>query len=252
MHSLTDDTYFDLLDAMSASITDESVAAFVLASSGRFFSSGNDLSSFGRSTDEPPKQQPSPASRFMYALIEYPKLLACAVQGPAVGIATTMLPHFDLVFASSRATFWTPFTRIAVVPEMCSSVTFRELMGVSKANELLLLGRTIDAKTAYEWNMISRVIPEPIPTTKSNPLWLAEKLCSTLDENLLSLPLGDRTASYFVKLVRSSGRKEYLANICRTELKQLEERFLSGQVLWAFAATQLQMKQKKGKTRSRL
>lgn len=241
MHAFSDDLYEDLLDAMEASISDDNVAAFVLAGTGRYFSSGADIRSSNATHGQDPRGKERhalehPSGRFMMSLIGYPKLLAAAVQGPVVGIATTMLMHFDLVHASSRATFWAPFSRLALVPELCSSVTYREVMGISKANELLLLGRTIDAKTAYEWNMISRVVPEPTPSTKSNPLWLADKLCATLDSNLMALPLGNRTASYFVNLVRNPERKQRLVEVCRNEIKYLDERFNSGQVATAFRA----------------
>ena len=45
-----------------------------------------------------------------------------------VGIGATMIPHCDFAYASSTAYFWTPFTRIAVVPEFASSVLFPQIM----------------------------------------------------------------------------------------------------------------------------
>jgi hypothetical protein len=62
--------------------------------------------------------------------------LIAAVNGPAVGIGTTLLPHCDVVYCTPSAYFWTPFTRIAVVPEFCSSLLFPEIMGPSVANEV--------------------------------------------------------------------------------------------------------------------
>ena len=54
--------------------------------------------------------------------------IVAAVNGPAIGIGVTLLPHCDVVFASTTATFWTPFARIAVVPEFCSSYLFPMVM----------------------------------------------------------------------------------------------------------------------------
>lgn len=101
-----------------------------------------------------------PFGAFSTAVLRFPKLLVAAVNGPAVGVGVTLLPHCDVVYANggvapappscSRddgerrrrgdtrdegrvagkdgASFWTPFFRLAIVPEFCSSVTFPEVM----------------------------------------------------------------------------------------------------------------------------
>jgi peroxisomal 3,2-trans-enoyl-CoA isomerase len=238
MNAFNDDMYEDLIDLMKATINDDSVAAIVLTGTGEYFSSGADLKNGnfhpeagGRRTLQ------KPAGRFMMALIAYPKIIAAAVQGPAVGIAVTLLMHCDLVHASNDATFWAPFTRLALVPELCSSVTFRESMGLSKGNELLLLGKKIDATTAYNYNIISRVV-EPANQTNDKTSFdytnnVAENLCTEMDRGLLTLPLGARTSSYFVRLIRGGQRKEQLQEVCRRELVLLDERFDNGHTLEA-------------------
>jgi enoyl-CoA hydratase/carnithine racemase len=70
----------------------------------------------------------SPAAVFMRAVIAFPKLVVVAVNGPAVGIAVTLLCHVDLAYAVPEASFWTPFFRMAIVPEYASSALFPEWM----------------------------------------------------------------------------------------------------------------------------
>jgi peroxisomal 3,2-trans-enoyl-CoA isomerase len=226
--------YEDLISIMDVVENEPSLSAIVLTGTGPYFSSGADLKN-GTFEASPSGRQTRnlPAGRFMLTLIQFPKILAAAVNGPAVGIACTLLLHCDLVHCSPTATFWAPFTRLALVPELCSSTTFIESHGLSKANELLLLGRRIDAETALQFNICSRVVvpPSTSPTTDDpfDESSLGSQMCHEIDRKLLSLPLGDKTAEYFVKFIKGA-RSERLRALCLRELDKLDERFDTGQV----------------------
>jgi enoyl-CoA hydratase/carnithine racemase len=123
------------------------------------------------------------------------------------------------------------------VPELCSSVTFPETMGFAKANELLLLGKRIDAKTAVDWNICSQVVPNTVDDP-FDPNSLASHLCGQLEKQLISLPLSQKTATYFVALIRGS-RKQRMQQVCRRELLKLDERGRTGQILEALQALKI-------------
>jgi enoyl-CoA hydratase/carnithine racemase len=50
----------------------------------------------------------------MMTILSFPKIIAAAVNGPAIGIGVTLLFHCDLCYCTSNATFWIPFTRLAL------------------------------------------------------------------------------------------------------------------------------------------
>merc|ERR1712070_716172 len=101
----------------------------------------------------------SPAAIFMRSIVNCDnKLIAAAVNGHCVGIAVTLLAHCDLVISVEHATFYTPFFQMAIVPEFASSLLFPSIMGMAKANNLLICGEKITARQAYECNLIGEVI----------------------------------------------------------------------------------------------
>jgi enoyl-CoA hydratase/carnithine racemase len=246
-NAFDDTVYEDLTSILLLTKADNTVSAIVLTGVGSYFSSGANLKNGNFEPEPVPGRQTvltKPVGQFMYTLISYPKLLAAAVNGPAVGIGVTLLMHCDIVHCTTTATFWLPFTRLALVPELCSSITFTETFGLSKANELLVLGKKINAQTAYEWNLCSKVITnydttgDPFIPTNS----IGNLLCTDIDQSILQLPVGHRTVTYFVELIKGS-RRQRMEHICRIELDKLDERFDSGQV--SIAAQQLKIGNKK-------
>lgn len=56
-----------------------------------------------------------------------------------------------------QAYFLTPFTKLGLVPEACSSFMFPLILGRSKASEMLLLNEKLSAQEAYHYHLVSRV-----------------------------------------------------------------------------------------------
>jgi enoyl-CoA hydratase/carnithine racemase len=68
-----------------------------------------------------------------------------------------MLAHADLIVASETARFVMPFTSLGLVPEAGSSLLFPRLVGLQRANALLLLGEPMDAATALQFGLVNKV-----------------------------------------------------------------------------------------------
>ena len=66
---------------------------------------------------------------FVSSLINYPKILVAAVNGPASGIAVIMLNLFDAVYLSDQATLRIPLVSTAQTPGCCGSYTFPKIIG---------------------------------------------------------------------------------------------------------------------------
>ncbi|CAO3595482.1 unnamed protein product [Absidia cylindrospora] len=93
-------------------------------------------------------------------MIRFPKLLIGAVNGHCIGFGTTTLALCDVVYSVPEATFSTPFMKLGFCAEGCSSVLFPRIMGNSKANEMLLLGRRFSAKEMEECGFLRTLTAE--------------------------------------------------------------------------------------------
>jgi enoyl-CoA hydratase/carnithine racemase len=155
-NALTHAMYARLVELLELARTSDDVRALCLCGAGGCFTSGNDLMDF---LSNPPKDENSPVLQFIHGLIDFNKPLIAAVEGPAIGIGTTMLLHCDLIYASDTAVFQMPFTKLALCPEAASSYLLPRVIGLQRATELLLTSRSINAETALEWGLITEVLP---------------------------------------------------------------------------------------------
>lgn len=152
-NAITQAMYGVMADAIFNYAEDDSIRALVITGNGDFFTAGNDLKDFSMAsgTDEAQVQ------RFLRAILECPKPLIGAVNGPAIGIGLTMLLHFDLCIASQNATFCVPFVKLGLVPEAASSILLPATVGNAVAADMFATGRTLDAQEAVMHGLVSRV-----------------------------------------------------------------------------------------------
>jgi len=146
-----------MADELVAATDDPGVRVVVFKGTGGVFSSGNDVNNFLDRTEDDSSEPP--ASRFLRALPVFPKPMIAAVEGPAVGIGTTMLLHCDLVYAAETAKFILPFARLGICPEAASSLLLPRIAGLQRATELLMLGEPFDAERAKEAGIVNEVVP---------------------------------------------------------------------------------------------
>jgi len=155
-NALTMAMYSAMADLLNSAADNAEVRAVVITGAEGVFTSGNDLTDFlGGSA----QGEDSPVFRFMQALYSFPKPVIAAVNGPAVGIGTTMLLHCDMAFAGDDALFQMPFVNLGLCPEYASSFFLPRIMGHARASELLLLGKKFDAREAVELGICNAALP---------------------------------------------------------------------------------------------
>ena len=156
-NALTQEMYRALCDALQVGETDDAIRVRVILGSGGHFTGGNDIADF-LSTAKGDQGTPRDVLRFIEVLPLLKKPLIAGVDGQAIGIGTTLLLHCDLVYATPRATFATPFLDLGLVPEAASSLLMPRLMGDPRAFEMLVLGETFSAGRACDAGLVNTLV----------------------------------------------------------------------------------------------
>jgi enoyl-CoA hydratase/carnithine racemase len=151
----------DLFAVLGAADEDPEVRALVLRGQGRAFCAGGDLTEFGTA--------PSPvvAREVRWRRDVWGRLLAlraatlAAVHGWAAGGGMEMALLCDLCVAADDARFALPETGLGMIPGVGGTQTMPRRVGVARALEGVLTGRTFDARAALAAGLVARVVPRP-------------------------------------------------------------------------------------------
>lgn len=232
LNAISPTIYTGITKVLNESAKDDSVKITVLTGTGQYFSSGNDLKSTMKAAMVDPVKAANEGvetlNAFLDAFVDYPKILVSAVNGAAFGIMFTTLSLTDVVWASEKATFTSPFSKTAQSPEGTSTFTFPQIFGYSMANELLMFNRTLSAQEAYNAQFVSRV-------------WPAENFLESVQGELTKLIEENSIQSMFVtkSLIRNEEAKANLKKIIRIENETLKQQWFSpdfAQAMMKFAS----------------
>ncbi|KAI9484175.1 MAG: ClpP/crotonase-like domain-containing protein [Benjaminiella poitrasii] len=213
-NALSPQSYRDWLTAIKWAAECEDVKVAVLTGRGKFYTSGQELQipdvNEGNVEEEMERRRQT-TTDVVSEMIKFPKLLIGAVNGPSIGFGTTTLALCDVVYSVPEANFSTPFMKLGFCAEGCSSVLFPRIMGSSKANEMLLMGRTFTAKELVECGFISRLFPTE--TFRDTVLGLAGEAANFSTEAL-------RVTKDLIKGID----RDLLEQVNQAEMKALGER----------------------------
>ena len=137
----------------------DEVRVIVVTGAGRAFCAGADLSTGGKTFDRTERPRPEPPRNFVRPW-NIKKPIIAAINGPAVGVGITLPMQWDIRVAAESARIGFVFVRRGVVPEALSTWTMPRMIGLARANELLLTGRIIGAREALEFGIVSHVWPD--------------------------------------------------------------------------------------------
>ncbi|HZQ31886.1 MAG TPA: enoyl-CoA hydratase-related protein [Mycobacterium sp.] len=139
---------------------DATTKVVVLTGAGRFFSAGGDLKSIA-SSDSPGRYVKGIADDLHRALSTFARMdavLITAVNGVAAGAGFSLAITGDLVVAAENASFTMAYTAAGLSPDGSSSFYLPRLVGVRRAQELMLTNRKLSAAEALQWGLVTEVV----------------------------------------------------------------------------------------------
>lgn len=159
----------------------EETQAVVLAGDGPAFSAGHDLGEM-LDRDEPFYDELFEACTVMMETIHrIPAPVIARVHGPAFAAGCQLVAACDLAVAAESASFSTPGVKIGL---FCSTpmVPVTRAVGRKRAMEMLLTGEPISARTAADWGLVNRVVPD-------------DELDATVDELVAAITRSSRVVT---------------------------------------------------------
>ncbi len=158
LNALCDQLMQELGDQLLAFDADPAIGAVVLTGSEKAFAAGADIKEM--------KDRSYPAvflddfiGKRWETVLRVNKPVIAAVAGFALGGGCELAMMCDMILAADSARFGQPEINLGVIPGAGGSQRLTRAVGKSKAMDMCLTGRMMDAAEAERCNLVSRVFP---------------------------------------------------------------------------------------------
>ncbi len=157
LNALNGNVIRELNDALDDLDTDDGIGAIILTGSEKAFAAGADIKEMRDKSFID-----AHASNFIepwHHMTQCRKPIIAAVAGYALGGGCELAMMCDIVIAADNAKFGQPEITIGVIPGAGGTQRLTRAVGKSKAMEMILTGRTMEAEEAERSGLVSRVVP---------------------------------------------------------------------------------------------
>ena len=147
----------DFSQALAAVADDPDVTALLISGEGRAFCAGADLTEFGTAPSQVVARQVRWQRDVWGQLLGLSIPVVCAVHGYCIGSGLEIALMCDVRIAARDTVFAMPEVQLGMIPAAGGSQTLPRNIGPSRALDLLLTGRRLDAQEALELGLLTRL-----------------------------------------------------------------------------------------------
>ncbi|OBB14641.1 hypothetical protein A5761_01710 [Mycolicibacterium setense] len=154
----------DLLSWLGTCANDDEIRVLVITGAGRGFCSGADVSTEAIGTDVATQADllddlEGAGSRAL-AFDAVDKPIVAAINGVAAGSGMSLALSCDLRVGDAKARFRTAFSERALSPDSAMSYHLPRILGYSRAADLIMTSRDVNAEEAYRLGLLDRLTDE--------------------------------------------------------------------------------------------
>ncbi|MFE9106959.1 enoyl-CoA hydratase/isomerase family protein [Actinomadura geliboluensis] len=148
-----------LLAELRRAADDPAVRAIVLTGAGGTFSAGGDVRSMEGAAPDDVRARLAPLHEAVRLIATCGTPVIAAVEGAAAGLGVSLAAVCDHVVAAEDARFVAAFGKVGLVADGGLLWTLPRRVGMGRAKEMLVFGRTVPAPRAYEIGLADSLAP---------------------------------------------------------------------------------------------
>ena len=165
-NALSGDIIEGLVEYIQKADKDKNVGCVILTGAGKSFSSGGNLQEIKDMTTKDQMTQAQLEDWYRFGIQKIPLTMnsidvpvVAAINGHAIGAGNDLCTMCDIRIAGEDAKFSESFLRIGIIPGDGGSWFLPKIIGLARANEMILTCDVLDANKALDWGLVSKVVP---------------------------------------------------------------------------------------------
>ena len=162
-NSINEEMGKDLMHVALLCDEDPEIRAVLISGAGKIFSAGGDLKAFFTKGQDLPYYIKETTTFLHAAISRLTRMdapVVAAVHGAVAGAGLSIAIACDIVVAAEKTQFMVAYTRAGLTPDGSATYFLPRIVGLKRALELTLTNRTFSAQEAFQWGLVTRVVPE--------------------------------------------------------------------------------------------
>ncbi|KAL7927726.1 putative peroxisomal d3,d2-enoyl-CoA isomerase [Trichoderma austrokoningii] len=189
LNSFNEEQFYFLGECLREIAEHNEVVVTLLVGTGRFFSSGADVSDLGKVMAAPNRKDILAASLFnnidlTRAFYTHPKILVVGLNGPVVGFAAALISFADFIYARPHAYLLLPFSSLGFAAEGGASRALRDRLGVAKAKEALMMSKRIPSDELLACGFVNKILQPLSQGPNDDPLEFSKQVLKEINKDL--------------------------------------------------------------------
>lgn len=223
----------DLIEAFDQAAQDANVKAIILTGAGKGFCSGGDISGMRERLEAPSGEvafngwrRQKNTHKGVAAIHGSPKPVIAAVNGAAFGLGLDMALACDFIVAAEGAKLSMSFIKRGLVSDGGGMYFLPRRVGLSRAKELILSARVVEAEEALAIGLVDRVASADTLLDETRA-WAAELSIGSPAAIALTKSILDKTFESSDEQILALGREAQAICYTTAEHRQSVEDFLN-------------------------